>query len=80
MDEAKSRTGLRAALGLLVVVVAVATFWVTSAFAADNSAANDRGPSSSPAAAYVQNDGNDDAAPDRNCPERDGDSEQSSDV
>ncbi len=82
MDEAKRRRrpplGLRAALGLLAVVVAVAAFWVTSALAADGSAANDRSSGADPEAAYVQN--GDGAAPDGDCPDRDGDSEQSSDI
>ena len=83
MSEAKSRLrpfrGLPAVLGLLAVVAAVTAIWVTSAFAADG-AAGDRSSSDDPAAAYAQNDGNDDGARDRNCPDRDGEPEQSSDV
>ena len=84
MDEAKSRIRLRAVLGLLAAVVAVAAFWVTSAFAADGSAANDRSSSDSPAAQHVQNDVQSDgslgADRDGNCPNRDGESNQSSDA
>lgn len=80
MDEAQRGRGLPAVLGVLAVVIAVAAFWVTSAFAADGSAANDRSSSDSPAVAYAQDDGSDRAARDHNCPDRDGESEQSSDA
>ena len=84
MDEAKRRPGsflsLPAVLGLLAVVAAAAAFWVTSALAADGSASSDRNSSDGPAAPHVQDDQDDGAAPDRNCPERDGEPEQSSDA
>jgi hypothetical protein len=84
MSEAKRSSprpawGLPAALGLPAVLVAVAAFGVTSAFAADGSAAGDRG-SNGPGAAYVQNGGDDGAAPDGNCPNRGSGSGQSSDA
>ena len=86
MDEARRRPGsslsfppgLPAVLGLLAVAAAAAAFWVTSALAADGSASSDRNSSDGPAAADVQDE--DGAAADRNCPERDGEPEQSSDV
>jgi hypothetical protein len=70
--------GLPAALGLLAVLVAVAAFGVTSAFAADGTASG-RDPDD-PGAAYVQNGGDDGAASDRKCPNRGGGSGQSSDA
>ena len=83
MSEAKSssprsRLGLPAALGLLAVLVAVAAFGVTSAFAADGTTSGRD--SSDPGAAYVQNGGDDAAAPDGDCPNRGSGSEQSSDA
>jgi hypothetical protein len=84
MSEAKSSSprptlGLPAALGLLAVLVAVAAFGVTSAFAADGTAAGGRG-SNDPGAAYVQNGSDDGAAPTGDCPNRGSGSEQSSDT
>ena len=83
MSEAKSSSprsalGLPAALGLLAVLVAVAAFGVTSAFAADGTASGRS--SSDPGAAYVQNGGDDGAAPDGDCPNRGSGSGQSSDA
>ena len=84
MSEARSSSprsalGLPAALGLLAVLVAVAAFGVTSAFAADGTATGGRD-SNDPGAAYVQNGGDDGAAPDGDCPDRGSGSEQSSDA
>jgi len=83
MSEAKSSNrrrafGLPAALGLLAVLAVVAAFGVTSAFAADGTPASGR--SHDPGAAYVQNGGDNGAAPDGNCPDRGSGSEQSSDA
>jgi hypothetical protein len=83
MSEARSSSprsalGLPAALGLLAVLVAVAAFGVTSAFAADGTTTGGRS-SNDPGAAYVQN-GGDGAAPDGDCPDRGSGSEQSSDA
>jgi hypothetical protein len=84
MSEVKSSSprpawGLPTALGLLAVLVAVAAFGVTSAFAADGTAAGGRS-SNDPGAAYVQNGGDDGAAPNGDCPNRGSGSEQSSDT
>lgn len=76
MDETKRRLDLRAALGVFVVVLAAAALWAASAFAAGGSASGERGEGDSPAAANVQSR----AAPDDDCPNRGGDSEESSDA
>jgi hypothetical protein len=84
MSEARSSSprsalGLPAALGLLAVLVAVAAFGVTSAFAADGTTTGGRN-SNHPGAAYVQNGGEDGADSDDGCPDRGSGSEQSSDA
>jgi hypothetical protein len=84
MSEARSSSprstlGLPAALGLLAVLVAVAAFGVTSAFAADGTTTGGRN-SNDPGAAYVQSGGDDGEAPDGGCPGRGSGSEQSSDA
>jgi hypothetical protein len=76
MDETKRTLDLRAALGVFVVVLAAAALWAASAFAVGGSASNERGAGDSPAAANVQSRD----APDDDCPNRGGDSEESSDA
>lgn len=74
MDETKRRLDLRAVLGVFVVVLAAGALWAASAFAGGESPASERGSDDSPAIANVQSrDG-----PDEDCPERDGESEESS--
>ena len=76
MDESR-RLGLRAVFGVVAVVFVAAVFWAASAFAAGGSSSNDRGARDSPTATTVQSEGD---APDDDCPDRGGGSDQSSDV
>ena len=78
MDERRQRLGLRAVLGLAVVVAVVATFWAASALAAGGSSTNEPGVRDSPPVAQVQPEGKRPGAED--CPERDGEPETSADV
>ena len=74
MDETKRRLDLRAVLGVFVVVLAAGALWAASAFAGGGSPASERGSGDSPAAANVQSR----EAPDEDCPEHRGESEESS--
>jgi hypothetical protein len=74
MDETKRRLDLRAVLGVFVVVLAAGAMWAASAFAGGGSPASERGSGDSPAAATVQSRD----APDDDCPERRGESEEGS--
>ena len=74
MDETKRRLDLRAVLGVFVVVLAAAALWGASAFAAGGSASEERGSGENPAVASVQSRD----APDDDCPNRGGESEDSS--
>jgi nitrous oxide reductase len=74
MDETKRRLDLRAVLGVFAVVLAAGALWAASAFAGGGSPASERGSGDSPAAANVQSRD----APDHDCPERGGESEESS--
>ena len=74
MDETKRRPDLRAVLGVFVVVLAAGALWAASAFAAGGSASEERGSGENPAAANVQSRD----APDVDCPNQGGDSEESS--
>jgi hypothetical protein len=76
MDATRRRLGLPAVLSVVVIALAAAVLWATSALAAGDSASNERSSDENPAAAYVQSEGD----PDRNCPNREGESGASSDV
>jgi hypothetical protein len=77
MEEARRRIGLRAALGILAVVLVATVLWATAALAAGGSGSSTPNSGDSPAVANTQTESQ---TPDHDCPNRDSGTEQSSDV
>jgi hypothetical protein len=77
MDDPRRGLSPGGVLALIAVALVAGVFWAASALAADGSPASERGVGDVPAAESVQSEGE---APDRDCPNDDGESESSSDV
>ena len=77
MEETRRRLGPRAVLGVIAVVLAAAALWATAALAAGGPTSSERGTGVTTGATTVQSESD---APDRDCPNRDGESGQSSDI